>query len=192
MCERGCEVRGRRAGSPVPDGTETNHRSEQEGIVQVLPSTFSSFVGLGALSCRSSWMRRPVLGCLSRVHGGGLFTLNPSSCPPSFAASNPVLSSQSITWWRKTCVREPRNNVNECIPIHMHPESRQRVTLSLSCSWLMRNLTLSSAITFPKSLTLNSLCLYPVQHSSFSLPQLHRSHYNLTPRWIISKFIRDK
>lgn len=71
MCERGCEVRGRRAGGPVPDGTETNHRSVQEGIVQVLPSTFSSFVGPGAFSCRSPWMRRPVLGCLSLGYVGG-------------------------------------------------------------------------------------------------------------------------
>lgn len=71
MCERGYEVRGRRAGSPVPDGTETNHCSVQEGIVQVLPSTFSSFVGPGAFSCRSPWIRRPVLGCLSLGYVGG-------------------------------------------------------------------------------------------------------------------------
>lgn len=71
MCERGCEDRGRRAGGPVPDGTETNHRSEQERIVQVLPSTFSSFVGPWAFSCRSPWMRRPMLGCLSLGYVGG-------------------------------------------------------------------------------------------------------------------------
>lgn len=112
MCERGWEVRGRRAGGPVPDGTETNHRSVQEGIVQVLPSTFSSFVGPGAFSCRSPWMRRPVLGCLSRVRGGSYLpqTLpTETCCPPSFAAWNPLLSTQSLTRWRKPCVRGLRN-----------------------------------------------------------------------------------
>lgn len=103
--QRAEEMRVEKAGGPVSDSMETNDPPEQEGIVQVLPSTFSSFcdargfhmqIALDAEAC----VRAP---CPPDYREGGVFTPHPffsENCP-----STPQLSTHSLSKWRKPCLR---------------------------------------------------------------------------------------
>lgn len=94
--QRAEEMRVEKAGGPVSDSMETNDPPEQEGIVQVLPSTFSSFcdargfhmqIALDAEAC----VRAP---CPPDYREGGVFTPHPffsENCP-----STPQLSARSL------------------------------------------------------------------------------------------------
>ncbi|KAL1263370.1 hypothetical protein QQF64_006109 [Cirrhinus molitorella] len=92
-------MRVERAGGPVSDSMETNDPPEQEGIVQVLPSTFSSFcdarvfhmqIALDAEAC----VRAP---CPPDYRERGVFTPHPffsENCPSTPRLSAPSLALQ--------------------------------------------------------------------------------------------------
>lgn len=99
MHQRAEEMRVERAGSPVSDSMETNDPPEQEGIVQVLPSTFSSFCHARGFHMQialdaEAYVRAP---CPPGYRERGVFTPHPffsENCPSTPRLPAPSLALQ--------------------------------------------------------------------------------------------------